>query len=884
LNDYTTSFGPAPANAHNGNGFRRASAYDDPHPDRTAKVRLALAAAKAAPGTWQSTFCLAHEDSRPSGSLMIDVRGSLAAKCHSQGCKLEDIKAAFEQRDLLEKPRIVATYRYEYEDGSHSFDVIRFDPKGFKQRRPDGRWSMKGVRLVPFKLRELRMSAAGEWVLINEGEEGTLTAIALGFVATNSPGGAGKFRPEYAHHFAGRRVVWIADNDEPGEKHVRSGARILHGAVTEQKILRLPSLPPGGDIRDWTKAGGTAEQLRALIDAAPFVTEKDFEPKEQERGAQAGPYEVTPNGIIFNKLTPSGESISTLLCNFGARITADIKHDDGIESTRHFEIELTVGGQKRTAAVPAKEFPSFSWLPEKFGSRPTIHAGNGVKDRVRDAVQRLSANTIERTVRTHTGWVLINGIYVYLHGGGTIGGTVDADVELPPQLVAFNIPPATHSEIVAGMRSSLELFGLAPDYIIIPLICCIWRAVLGHSDFGIHLHGHTGLLKSELAALAWQHYGALFVSRGMPSWTSTPNFLQGLSFNCKDALLIIDDLLGADVSFVDKQKQYAAADQIFRGLGNASARGRMNANTTLRATKPARCLILSTGEEEVRGESLRSRVWQIPVTEEDTGRGVMNFERLSTMQRKAAAGEFTAAMRGHLEYLAPQYGTVRDSLRHRVSECRDKARKEIGKCHARTPAMLADLAVGFETFTEAALGYEAISASQADEYKSRVWSALISGATAQARSQASQEPAHRFIELMMAAVSAGKAWLAYLDLPQIAEGDDSRRYKRNYGQSTNGLMVGWIDGDNVYLDPDAAYKAAREMAVDGSGVSISVETLKRRLKDQGLLASTDLDTKRRSVCVRRTIEGRRREVLHFLASTLGAVTPELDAVEFREKF
>ena len=301
---------------------------------------------------------------------MIDARGRLAAKCHSQGCKLEDIKAAFEQRGLSEKPRIVATYRYEYEDGSHSFDVIRFDPKGFKQRRPDGKWSMKGVRLVPFKLRELRMAPAGEWVLINEGEAGTLTAIALDFVATNSPGGAGKFRPEYAHHFAGRRVVWIVDNDEPGEKHVRSGARILHGAVTEQKILRLPGLPPGGDIRDWTKAGGTAEQLRSLIDSAPFVTEEEFEPRGHEPGTQAGPYEVTPNGIIFNKLTPNGESIGTLLCNFGARITADIEHDDGVESTRHFEIELTVGGQKKTAAVPAKEFPSFSWLPEKFGSRP----------------------------------------------------------------------------------------------------------------------------------------------------------------------------------------------------------------------------------------------------------------------------------------------------------------------------------------------------------------------------------------------------------------------------------------------------------------------------------------------------------------------------------
>jgi hypothetical protein len=186
---------------------------------------------------------------------MIDARGRLAAKCHSQGCKLEDIKAALEQRDLLEKPRIVATHRYEYEDGSHAFDVVRFDPKDFRQRSRDGKWSTKGVRLVPYKLRELRAATADQWALVNEGEEGTLAAIALGFIATNSPGGAGKFKPEYAQHFAGKNVAWIADNDKPGERHVRLGAQSLHGIAAEQKIITLPDIPGGGDIRDWLKAG-----------------------------------------------------------------------------------------------------------------------------------------------------------------------------------------------------------------------------------------------------------------------------------------------------------------------------------------------------------------------------------------------------------------------------------------------------------------------------------------------------------------------------------------------------------------------------------------------------------------------------------------------------
>jgi hypothetical protein len=136
----------------------------------------------------------------------------------------------------------------------------------------------------------------------------------------------------------------------------------------------------------------------------------------------------------------------------------------------------------------------------------------------------------------------------------------------------------------------------------------------------------------------------------------------------------------------------------------------------------------------------------------------------------------------------------------------------------------------------------------------------------------------------MAAVSSGKAWFGYVDSPQLSEDGDSRRYMRNYGPSTSGLRVGWIDHEDVYLDPDTSYKAAREMSADGSSFLISLDTLRRRLKDQGLLASTDVGTSRQSVCIRRTIEGRRRDVLHLHISTLGAETLEMGAAEFGSKF
>jgi hypothetical protein len=45
---------------------------------------------------------------------------------------------------------IVATYPYDDELGTMLFEVVRFDPKTFRQRQPDGHggwiWNIKGVR------------------------------------------------------------------------------------------------------------------------------------------------------------------------------------------------------------------------------------------------------------------------------------------------------------------------------------------------------------------------------------------------------------------------------------------------------------------------------------------------------------------------------------------------------------------------------------------------------------------------------------------------------------------------------------------------------------------------------------------------------------------
>ncbi len=98
-------------------------------------------------------------------------------------------------------------------------------------------------------------------------------------IATCNPGGAqehkegkpysGKWLPSYSHHLRGRPVVILPDNDKTGEDHAQDIARKLTGIAASVCIVRLPGLPPKGDVSDWLAAGGTAEELERLATEAP---------------------------------------------------------------------------------------------------------------------------------------------------------------------------------------------------------------------------------------------------------------------------------------------------------------------------------------------------------------------------------------------------------------------------------------------------------------------------------------------------------------------------------------------------------------------------------------------------------------------------------------
>jgi hypothetical protein len=279
--------------------------------------------------------CPAHEDRDPS--LSIEDRGGKTVFVCRAGCDQKAVLDALRQRGVwpaLEergpgaRRRIVATYSYRDEAGELRYQVARFDPKDFRQRQPDGSpsrwvWNMDGVAPLPYRLPELLADPVA-MVFIVEGEKDADNLGELGLVATTNHGGAGKWRPGISPWLAGRNVVILPDNDEPGRAHARDVAAKLAGVAASVRILALPGLPPKGDVTDWLAAGGDAGDLDRLLAGAPLAAAEELAPNTP----QAGPIDageddapIPPRGWLLGKSFCRG-FISGLLAQGAAGKTA----------------------------------------------------------------------------------------------------------------------------------------------------------------------------------------------------------------------------------------------------------------------------------------------------------------------------------------------------------------------------------------------------------------------------------------------------------------------------------------------------------------------------------------------------------------------------------
>jgi hypothetical protein len=235
-----------------------------------------------------SARCPAHEDRHSSFSITPAEDGKILLKCFA-GCPVEEVLArlGLAWADLFPEPhsgngrnghskrRIDRVYDYRDENGGLLYQNVRFLPKDFRLRKPDGNggwdWSLNGSRRVPYRLPQLiEAVTSGKTVFIVEGEKDADRLSELGLTATTS-GGAKSWREEFAEFFRGASVVIIPDRDRPGEEYARIAAQSLQGKAASVRILLLP-LPwrekNGLDVSDWLLEHSAHDLLQLVQNAS----------------------------------------------------------------------------------------------------------------------------------------------------------------------------------------------------------------------------------------------------------------------------------------------------------------------------------------------------------------------------------------------------------------------------------------------------------------------------------------------------------------------------------------------------------------------------------------------------------------------------------------
>jgi hypothetical protein len=584
----------------------------------------------------------------------------------------------------------------------------------------------------------------------------------------------------------------------------------------------------------------------------------------------AGEYRISAGRIVHVRPTLQGV-VEVALCNFSARIVETITRDDGAELATTFVIEgsLVDGQPLPRITVKASEFQRMEWLTSAWQGRAVVFAGMGTRDHLRCAIELLSPDRVERVEFGHTGWREIDGRHYYLHVAGAIGpdGQTKSIAVVLPELARFILPdPPQGESLTKSIRASLQLLDLGPARLMSPLAGAVYRSVLGPCDFSIHASGRSGRFKTATVALCQQHFGAGFDPQNLPgSWLSTPNALEMLAFITKDAVFTVDDFVpSGNVAAV--QRAHGDAGRVFRAQANNACRQRLRSDATLRSDKPPRGLILSTGEDIPRGQSVQARLLALEFSDGD-----IDTARLTACQQDASAGLYAAAMAGFLHWLAPRYQNVQQNLRAEVADLRDTIPNA---AHARTPGIIASLAAGWKYFLTFAAGAGAITKTEEEKILKRALVALSEAATGQAEVLSTSDPVNQFLRLLSGALASGRAHVAKPDgsAPPDASGSWGWR-AREFGigdfshseWGPQGRRIGWIDGNDLFLEPEVSYAEAQDLArIQGESLPVTPRILHKRLQDRGLLVSTEKD----KLQTRRMIEGRRQYVIHLRADTL----------------
>jgi hypothetical protein len=531
-----------------------------------------------------------------------------------------------------------------------------------------------------------------------------------------------------------------------------------------------------------------------------------------------------------------GPPVPVMLATFSAEIAAEDVVDDGAETTRIWELKVTGtdGRQGKARITPDRLGQPAKWGPMAIGTAALVRPGVSSSDRMREAVQARSKNVDRRDIYAHTGWRQLGNGPVYLTASGAIGADgLDSGVTVDLGAMAgYSLPePPSGRTLAEAVRASLSLLDMAGrDALTVPLLGSAYRASLPlPAECSAWIVGETGSFKTATSVVALQHFGSGLDDSHIPGhWTSTVNALESQAHKLDGALFVIDDYSPA-VNQTEARKREHLVETLLRGAANHGGRSRLRPDGREWAARQPRAQILTSAEDlPPANPSLRTRIMIVPVS-----RGDVETGRLTAAQELGRAGVLAQAMSGFIRWQAARWRTdYPDRLRAGQAGLRTDAATE---GHPRIALNIASLALGWNQWLGFAAECGAISDREHETLWQRAWKALCDLGADQDKYRQSASPVAVYLKSLNALIHSGRAHLA--DAAN-QEPPDAEQWGWTHGDPS-GDRLGWISGDEVWLHPATAYRAARRFAEEsGAPLSVSEDALNEALHKARKLART----------------------------------------------
>lgn len=541
-----------------------------------------------------------------------------------------------------------------------------------------------------------------------------------------------------------------------------------------------------------------------------------------------------------------------ILSNFTARIVTQIERHEAGEIRRLFEIQAThTDGRQVTVKTFATKYTSMDWVTDQLGAEFVILAGKGFKDEVRAAIQLFSDHDgIARSeVHTSLGWIENEGKMLYLHVGGSISSDVTSravNVEASPALARYVLPdpPKTEDTTAEAIESCFRIANLTKTKCNVAKQCTAvlmslpWRAVMGPFNSSIHFSGLTGTQKTSAAKLALGFFAKGGGARDADvscSWEATLNALQRYAFDCRDSLLLVDELTG--------DRAVTKATEFFQAQGNLKGRARMNKDLSLAPTLDPRGSVLSTGEVDPLRQSALGRMLTVRFVTPIKG------PELDQCQKDSGDGLHSLAMSAFIRWLAKpgRLEEKRAQLRKRSREIEreiwnDPLTKDV---HSRQPEAVAELRSAYEIFLDFAVESGGITREGANVHLRIVEEGLGELLMAQAENHKESNPAQRFLSMLAAGLGSKRYYLENVEGDKAPEpyasalGWSREDTGRGFDWKTPGgsIRLGYVDvaARVAYVEPELAKTLAQTIGRDSGQTFESTGNIARDLHVLGAL-------------------------------------------------